>query len=793
MAQEIDKPLDNGKIGLPKVDGAMNKISPSTKAGNKGEKEAKKLAATKEQELLTRARKRMDRCIRNESDNRKAALEDLKFRAGDQWQSDIKAKRVTDKRPCETVNKLPTLIHQVCNDIRENRPTIDVHPVGDRADKEIAKFFRGMIRHIERSSHADIAYDNGVELAVTMGWGYWRILTEYESHNSFDECITIQRIRNPFTVYLDPDCQEPDGADSRYAFVSEMIPRDEFTDTYPDADPIAWDATGVGERRNWSDENNIRIAEYFEIRNKTKTLVYLSNGSQGYKDDLGDDILDMIDSGELTIERERDAPCPQVMWYKITAKEILDKKEWIGKWIPIVRCIGDEIDVEGKVQFSGMIRHAKGPQRVYNYFVNSQIELAGMSPKTPYIMAEGQEEGHEDEWKTANTENRAYLTYKQTDLEGKPAPPPTRVQPAQIPAALIQVKQDANQDMMATTGVRFDVPPMDMRPGQSGSSLKEMGRITDVGAFHYVDNLTKSLRHTGRILVDLIPKIYDRPRSVTILRDDDQEERVKINPNLNSGFHEGKDDNGKTQKSYNPTLGEYAVTINTGPSYSTKRQEASESMIKFMQMLPPTIAPVIADLIAKNMDWPGSEEMATRLAKTLDPKLLTPDQKDVPPQVAAMIQGLQKQIQTDKQQIMTMAKDLTDKKADQAIKKDKIDKDFEAKLLAIAAKLDGDAQKDLRSAMRDVGLGDEGAKQLVDVNVDSALAKAMELLNQPRRTRIVRDPHGRPIQAIEEGIQTESTGHPSVDILVQHLGAPRVKTIERDATGRAVGATTQSQ
>jgi hypothetical protein len=693
MANNPDLPPDDGKVKLPKVDSAMNKVSPNIDAGGRGTKDddedAKKARSEAEkhkQEILTRARKRFDRCVSAESENRKQALDDLKFKAGEQWPADVIATRNADKRPMLTINKIPTFIHQVTNDQRQNRPGINVNPVGEKGDPEAAKMYRGMIRAIERDSTADIAYDTAFDNAVSNGIGYWRVLTDYEGQDSFDQVIHIRRIRNPFTVYLDPDRQEPDGADARFGFVTEMIPREEFEAQYPDADAMPWSQQGIGEdMKNWADQKTIRVAEYYEVRHEMRELIALENGHIGYTDDLADDIKQAIADGRMQVLKRRQAECVKQTWYKLTAKDILDTREWPGRWVPIVQVIGDEVDIQGKVRFSGLIRHAKDPQRMYNYWSTAETEMIALSPKAPFIMEEGQVEGHEQTWKQANTKSYPYLLYKGTSVSGKPAPPPQRQAFSGAPQGIVQAKMGAAQDMMATTGIRFDATQNERMHDESGRAIRELRRSGDLGSFHYVDNLARSLKHTGRILIDLIPKIYDTPRMITILREDDTEERVQVDPHAGKPYDEKRGPEGKTQKVFNPKAGQYGVTVTIGPSYATKRIEAAESMMAFAKAMPQT-AQMIADLIAKNQDWPGADEMARRLAKAVPPQLLTPDQKDIPPQVQAVIQQMEQQIKQLSQERQQLLQQIADTSADRAVMQDKVNKDFEAKLLAVLQK-----------------------------------------------------------------------------------------------------------
>lgn len=754
MAQDPTKPKDDGRVKLPRIDSAMNKLPPVTgnaPAGDQGDKIDKKdkvkrrrgkkapaLATTSDApidddfrdavgddnkskdksimlgakdgkksddaELLARIRKRFERCIQAESENRKAGLDDLRFKAGQQWPPDVEAQRATDKRPCLTINKLPTFIHQITNDQRQNRPAIDVAPVGEKGDLDVAKMYRGMIRAIERDSSADIAYDTAFDNAVSNGWGYFRILTEYEDEETVNnQVLVIKRIRNPFTVYGDPNGQEPEGADWKFGFITEMVPKDEFEVEWPKAQPVNFDMSGEGESyKNWIGKDEVRVAEYYEITSEKRTRLALSNGAEIWEDDLHDDMKAAIDAGRITIEREREADCPKTMWYKVTALEVLERAECVFRWVPIIRVIGDEIDIEGKVKFFGIVRNAKDAQRMYNYWVTSETELVALAPKSPFIVEEGQIEGHESQWKNANTKNFPYLSYKGTNVAGKPVPPPQRQSPVQVPAGVVQAKAGAAQDMMATTGIRFDATQNERMIDESGRAIRELRRSGDLGSFHFVDNLGRALKHAGRILVDAIPKVYDTKRTLMILREDGKEESVTLDPHADKAYFEKPTPDGmKKDKIFNPNHGKYGVTVVIGPSYATKRIEAAQSMLEFAKALPNTAA-LISDLIAKNQDWDGAQEMAERLAKAVPPQLMTPDSKDIPPQLQAVMQNMDNQIKMLTQERQQMIAALNDQQADRAQKQDKIDKDFEAKILGVVETANANANTHIVAQIKEI-------------------------------------------------------------------------------------------
>lgn len=776
MADAVDRAPDDGRIGFPRIDNAMNKFPPRKKGGGRGAKddgESSRLGLDEskgddeegmserdKEKLLDRIRKRMERCVSAEAKNREAALDDLKFKAGDQWPSGIQATRNAEGRPCLTIPMMDMFCKQITNDIRQNRPGIVINPTGDKGDPEVAKMYSGMVRAIHRDSHADIAYDTGADGAVSNGFGYWRIVTEFEAPDTFDQCIRILRIDNPFTVYLDPDHQEPDGYGCMFGFITSLMPKDEFEEQYPDSQMVNFDIAGRGDKyAGWGDKDNIRVAEYYEVDYKTRTLVALDNGHVGWEDELDDGIKKKIASGSIEIVRERESQERKVHWYKVTALEVLDDKPWAGtEGVPIVKVIGNEINIEGKVVLSGVIRNAKDAQRMYNYWRTLETELIALQPKAPWVIEEGQVEGHENEWKVANTASLPYLSYKGTAVGGTPAPPPQRQQFAGAPAGVEQAIQGAQNDMRATTGIRFDATTNERMIDESGKAIRELRRSGDMGSFHYVDNMARSLRRTGHILIDLIPKIYDRKRIITILREDESEEQIQIDPHANLPMQEQRQPNGKNLKIFNPTRGNYGVTVTIGPSFATKRIEAAENMMNFAKAMPQA-AMLIADLIAKNQDWEGADEMAKRLAKAVPPQLLTPDQKDVPPQVQAYMQSQQMQIQQLTQQLQVAAKQLNDQNADRAIDKEKIAKDFEAKLLAIVQKAEavkagggsreGSQFKDMVQGVQGImslfkdGEGEkEPEKPQMSDDMMARLDRLEKAMKKPKKLKISRGPDG---------------------------------------------------
>jgi hypothetical protein len=381
-----------------------------------------------DEDILKTAKSRFQLAVEAESEIRPLALDDLKFSAGEQWPEDVKQSRELDRRPCLTINRLPQSIHQLTNDQRQNRPSIKVSPIDDKADIDTAKIYQGIIRHIEYSSDADTAYDKAFESAVRGGFGYFRIVTEYCDPMSFNQDIKIKQIRNPFTVYLDPNYQKPDGSDANWGFIVEDIPHDEYKAQYPKSKLASmedWQSVG-DQQAYWASSTTYRIAEYFYKEVTETKLLLLSDKSVITEKEMKDELASGMWPEGLTVVAERMSMLPSIKWCKLNGVEVLEKTDWLGRWIPIIPVLGEELDIDGKRILSGITRHAKDPQRMYNYWASAETETIALAPRAPFIGVEGQFEGHEAEWRTANVRNHAFLQYKPKSLGGVLAPPPQR-------------------------------------------------------------------------------------------------------------------------------------------------------------------------------------------------------------------------------------------------------------------------------------------------------------------------------------------------------------------------------
>lgn len=607
--------------------------------------------AEKDKDLLAAARDRMTLAISAWSETREDEIDDLRFYAGSpdnhwQWPADVLATRGSvqgqsiNARPTLTINKLPQHVRQVTNDQRQNRPSGKVIPADDKGDVEVAEIFDGIVRHIEYISDADVAYDTACENQVAYGEGYIRILTEYTDPTSFDQDIKIGRVRNSFSVYMDPMIQDPCGSDAQWCFVTEDIPKDEYERQFPNAQPISsLQDQGVGDQSvsQWVNDETVRVADYYYIEHTKKTLnLYYGNVSalSGSPEDK-----QMVALGMKPV-RSREVDVKQVKYCKINGFEVLERNDWAGSHIPVVRVIGNEFEVDGRLYLSGIVRNAKDAQRMYNYWTSQEAEMLALAPKAPFIGYGGQFEGYENQWKTANTTNWPYLEVNPdvTDGQGGTLPLPQRSQPPMAQNGLIQAKMGASDDIKGATG-QYDSSLGATSNERSGKAILARERQADTGTYHYVDNLARAVRCVTRQLVDLIPKIYDTERIARIIGEDGTSDMARVNPDQPEPVKKIVNEQGIViQKVYNLGVGKYDVCVTTGPSYMTKRQESLNAMTELLQGNPELWA-VAGDLFIKNMDWPGAQEMAKRFAKTIDPKLL--GDEDESPEMQAAKQQMQ--------------------------------------------------------------------------------------------------------------------------------------------------------
>lgn len=565
--------------------------------------------------------------------NRTAAISDIEFaRLGVQWPDKIKQQRQQEGRPCLTINKMPAFIRQVVNDARQNKPSIVITPAED-SDIDTANVIGGLIRQIQRASNADVAYDTALDHAVTCGFGFFRISIDYCNYESFDMEARIERVGNPLSVHWDPNTMAFDSSDWEFAFISDMLTKKQFEKKYPKAAPVDFDATQFDDYINqWIIGEQVRLAEYFLRTEHARKLFLLTDGRVVTEEDLAKQAAEALtmltmqrvkpsdaatrqfmEMNGLAVSRERETKYYKVKRRVLSGVEILEETDWPGQTIPICPVWGEEVVSEGQRWVRSMVRDARDSQMMFNFWRTASTELVALAPKAPYIVPkDGIPQEEEGKWNTANNRSWPYLVY-----DPAAGPAPKREGFAGIPAGAIQEALNASDDMKAITGI-YDASLGARSNETSGRAILARQREGDISTFHFVDNLNRAIQSAGNILVEIIPSVYSPRSTIRILGEDNTEKVVRlVNESNRDQIQAGLP---PEERLYDLSVGKYDVTVKTGPSYNTAREQAVEAMTEIMRAVPGA-AQFIGDKLVENMDWPGADVIAKRLKLFLPPQV----------------------------------------------------------------------------------------------------------------------------------------------------------------------------
>lgn len=615
-----------------------------------------------EDAVVTRARKRFHIAVEAEEENRAKELDDMRFLAASpddnyQWPDEIFKQRSKPGqeggiRPCLTINKMPSHVRQITNELRMNRPQITSRPADSKASKEVAKALNGWLRHIQVESEADLAIDTACDWQTGGGVGYFRLYTEYADEMSREQTVVFAPCPDRFKVYMDPIGlrQHPAGRKCKWGFIVEDLPKDEYEAEYGADNAIDWTQGANGDMAHWFPSGElVRVAEYFEIEEKKAEICEWKapDGNTVIAITGSDEEARYLKLGYAKTGWKRNTKIPRCIWRKMNGQGVIgEKKEMPTKYLPIVRVVGNYYIIDGKLIVSGAVRNAKDPQRMYNYNASKEIEVNALAPLAPISAMVEQIKGHEDRYRTANTIAYAYLPYNAMYNEDgtiADVSPPQRVMPPQPSMAIIQAKVGADNDIKATMGQWG--PALGEPSGEkSGKAINARKTESDMGSFHYVDNVARALRYAGTIALDMGAEVIDSRRIVRILGEDGEPDHIIVDPDSPVPYKEEPGPDGKTVKIYNFSLGKYEVVVNTGPSFTTKRAEAADFLTSAVQSAKdPATSNTLAYLAMKNQDWAGAEEATTAMKALLPPQVaqaLAPDdggQAKLPPEVQTMV------------------------------------------------------------------------------------------------------------------------------------------------------------
>jgi hypothetical protein len=565
--------------------------------------------------------------------------EDLRFSdPSDPQQWDQLATQLRKGRPCLTFDRTNQFIAQVVNQGRQNKPAIHCMPADSQADIAVAEQLNGIVRHIEYVSRAGIAYDTALEYAARIGLGWFRVVPEVMRPETNEQEIRIKRIADPLSCYLEAGWTEPDGSDAMVAFIETIMPIAAFRRMWPKAKDQSWEGTPHG----WFiDDKMVRICERFKVIEKKEHRIAIP--SDGQEVIVTEDEYHQLrqQTGIEIPARPFEVKTRKVRWDKLSGCDVLEETDYPSQHLPLIPVIGHELMVDGQRHLCGMTRRLMDSQRAYNYERSAFIESMAMQPKAPFMAAAEAVEGHENAWAALNSGNPAVLPFNHVDESGNQIPVPARVMPPAFPVAFAQGGQIASADMESAVGMfRANLG----QPGgaESGRAKREDKVAGDTANFHYVDNLARSIEQLGRVIVDMIPRVYDTARQARIVGVDGKQSFVGIDPEMQEPVKK----QGKKIVAINPNVGAYDVRVKTGPAYTTLREEQSEQLANMMQSAP-ALTPVLADLWVGAQDWPEAEKARKRLALMLPPQVQeaeADDGEDLPPAAMAQIGQLQQQV-----------------------------------------------------------------------------------------------------------------------------------------------------
>lgn len=634
---------------------------------------------------LETAKKHWEECRKALDPIYEDCQEDWEFLHGvNHWDESAKKARHNQRRPCLTLNLCEPYANQVTNDMRQARLAIRVTPNDSDADVETAEILQGIIRNIEKQSKALNVYTRAFKYSVGAGIGYICVDTDYESETSFDQEIKIKSVERFQDVYLDPNSKEIDGSDAEYGFVRYDYTRERFQELYPDAT--------VHSFCDDSKDDEISVVKYYykEYEKDTIYAIRLIDGSEKIINSEQKSVIDEDGTIEYELLNERKTEYCKVMCQVWAGDdEPLEEEEFPSKFIPIIPVVGHEVYINDRREFHSLIRQAKDAQRMYNYHKSESVGILALQPKAPYIAPVGSFKTNSDKWAAANVENFAYLEYDIVYGENdEPLPPPMRQPSPQGSAAMMQEAMAAKED------IRLAIGMTQANMGEKGNEISGIAVRNrqiegDNATFHFIDNLGASIAQLGTILVDMIPRIYNRARIVRIIGEDGTEENVPINQpfaETEQGKVPARD---KYDGIYNLGVGSYDVSCDVGASYSSKRQETADKLIELINAKP-ELADVTGDLLFEALDLPKAKEISKRLKAMLPPELQGDD-----PQ-AAKIAAAGQAIEDLEQRILDYEAALQNKQEnaqfEQSVKMKELDNE-QRKLVIESQKAAADIQK----------------------------------------------------------------------------------------------------
>ena len=562
------------------------------------------------------------------------AIADDKFAEADadngyQWPDAIRRNRDIDKRPCLTLNITRQHNLQIVNEQLQNKSQMKIRATGGGANVDSAGLFQALINQIEYRSNAQAAYARACDFQVKIGCGYWRLATDYVSHDSFDQEIKILAVADPLRVFIDPDAKEPDQSDARWGIVFDLVPNDQFRKAYPEFADKVGNTQPLGALTgdsDWIRQDHTRVCEYFRKVETPDVLASFIDPGEGVRKTLRKShmpkaVWEAVKA--LPTTRLRSTKTETVEWYLIAGDQEIDSTIWPGRYIPFVRVLGEEVVIEGILDRKGHTRAMKDAQRMFNYNSSAQVEFVALQSKTPWIAAAKAIEEYESMWNSANNVNHSVLIYNDVDPEypDRTIAPPQRTPPPTASPAYQEGMQTAFNQMMMTSGQWQNAMGM-VGNERTGAAIKERQAQSDTSVYHFQNNYEQALRYCGKQVLDLIPKVYDTKRLMKLVLDSGEDVDVQLDPGAGQVLQQQYNAAGEVvMRVLNPQMGEYEVQADVGPAFGTRRRETVEALTLILTQAP-ALTGVIGDLLLSAMDFDKAQEAAMRLRRMIPPQAL---------------------------------------------------------------------------------------------------------------------------------------------------------------------------
>lgn len=570
--------------------------------------------------------------IDHDDENRKEALDDKKFAAGEQWEPWVLEHR--KGLPNLVINNIPQFTAQLVGDWRQSRRAIKVVASNDE-DADVASVRGDLIRAIEMQSRADRTYDTAFESLVQCGDGAFRVAVEYARDDVFDQDIFIRPIEDCLSVVWDRHSVDPTGRDARRVFVNDRIPKKEFKAKWGDVDYTALEDTHTYSSLSaggWCDEHSYQVTEYWRIIERKKVLAMFENGKII---ELNDENFEEVIEANGSPVKTRNTWCSYAQMHLCTGFAILDGPyEYRLNRVPVIRMSGRVVNLGGKRVRYGLVRFMKDPARLKNFWRSVGAEQLGYAPKAKWIAPESAVEGREDIFRKAHLSRDPLLIYN----DGAETPPQL-IPPPPVEASLLNEAATNAQDMKDVTGLH-DASLGIKSNETSGRAIMARQREGDVANLTFHDNGNAALLEAGDVINQLLPQIYDGTRVTRLIGEDETVKFVRLNDPMDSD-------------AVDLSVGMFDVAQTTGASFTTRRVEAAQSMMEAIQVWPDLMS-IAGDLIARAQDWPGAETIAERLEERMQQGQVDPEQ------MAQMQQELQR-LQLENAELKLVNKDKGEK------------------------------------------------------------------------------------------------------------------------------------